>query len=104
MPREVKKQVRNEKIHLNINDNMRIGFNQLIPSLRASAHTGVAIRPPEALINSEIKPGRWEDCGSPLPAADEGGTESPQPRHWRAVAQQAREWQCGKAFNGLPHQ
>ena len=39
---------------------MRIGFNQLIPSLRASAHTGVAIRPPEALINSEIKPGRWE--------------------------------------------
>jgi len=83
---------------------MRIGFNQPIPSLRASAHTGVAIRPPEALINSEIKPGRWEDCGSPLPAADEGGTESPQPRHWRAVAQQAREWQCGKAFNGLPHQ
>ena len=39
---------------------MRIGFNQLIPSLRASAHTGVAIRPPEALNNSEIKPGRWE--------------------------------------------
>ena len=64
----------------------------------------VAIRPPEALKHSEILTGRWEDCGPPLPAADEGGTESPQPRHWRAVAQQAREWQCGKAFNGLPHQ
>ena len=39
---------------------MGIGLTQLIPSLRASAHTGVAIRLPEALINSEIKPGRWE--------------------------------------------
>jgi len=77
-----------------------------LPSLRGtSAHTGdVAIRPLEALEYLEIQAGRWEDCGSPLPAADEGGTESPQPRHWRAVAQQAREWQCGKAFNGLPHQ
>jgi len=49
--------------------------------------------------------------------ADEGGTESPQPRHWRAkltrekrvtfqacLAKQAREWQCGKVFYGLPHQ
>ena len=39
---------------------MGIGFRRLILSLRASAHTGVAIRPPEALNISEIVPGRWE--------------------------------------------
>ena len=39
---------------------MRIGLTQLTPSLRASAHTGVAIRPPEALKHSEILTGRWE--------------------------------------------
>ena len=31
-----------------------------LPSLRASAHTGVAIRPPEALKHSEILVGRRE--------------------------------------------
>ena len=72
--------------------------------------TGVAIRPPEALKISEILPGRWEDFEPPLPVADEGGTESPQPRHWRAkltrekrvtfqacLAKQACQWHCGKA-------
>ena len=33
---------------------------QPLPSLRAGVHTGVAIRPPEALNVSEILPGRWE--------------------------------------------
>ena len=32
----------------------------------------------------------WAD-GPPLPAAEEGGTESPQPRPWRAVVKQARQ-------------
>ena len=32
------------------------------------------------------------NCGTPLPVADAGGTQFPQPRHWRAVVKQAREW------------
>ena len=32
-----------------------------------------------------------------LPVADEDNAPFPQPRHWRAVVKQAREWQCGKA-------
>ena len=31
-----------------------------------------------------------------LPVADEDNAPFPQPRHWRAAAKQAREWQCGK--------
>ena len=37
------------------------------------------------------------DCGLPLPVAEEGGTQSPQPRHLQAVAKQAFKWHCGKA-------
>ena len=33
----------------------------------------------------------------PLPVAEKGGACALQPRHWRAVAKQAREWHCGKA-------
>ena len=33
------------------------------------------------------------DCGPPLPGAEEGGTESPQPRFLQAVAKQARKKQ-----------
>ncbi len=40
------------------------------------------------------------DCVPPLPVAEEGGTESPQPRLWRAVAKQARERHCGKVGQG----
>ena len=32
-----------------------------------------------------------------LPVADEDNEPFPQPRHWRAVAKQAREWHRGKA-------
>jgi hypothetical protein len=37
------------------------------------------------------------DCELPLPVAEEGGSQSPQPRLWRAVAKQARERHFGKA-------
>ena len=39
---------------------------------------------------------RARACGSLLPVAEEGDTEAPQPRLWRAVAKQARERHCGK--------
>ena len=42
------------------------------------------------------------NCGLPLPVADAGRTQFPQPRHWRAVAKQAREWQCGKVGKRKP--
>ena len=32
----------------------------------------------------------------PLPAAEKGSLLFPQPRHLRAVAEQAHKWQCGK--------
>jgi len=41
------------------------------------------------------------DCVPPLPVAEEGGAQSPQPRHWQAVVKQAWEWQCGKAGKGV---
>ena len=33
------------------------------------------------------------NCGLALPVAEEARPQFPQPRHWRAVAKQAREWQ-----------
>ena len=93
--------------HFNIHEKRKYAYrlNSANPVIaRPVLKLVVAIRPPEALKHSEILTGRWKDCGPPLPVAEEGGTESPQPRNWRAVAQQAREWQCGKVFNGLPHQ
>ena len=42
------------------------------------------------------------NCVPPLPVAEEDGTQFPQPRHWRAVAKQAREWHCGKAEATTP--
>jgi hypothetical protein len=97
---------------------MGIGLTPLFPVIaRPVLKLVVAIRPPEALKHSEIQTGRWEDCGPPLPAAEEGCSESPQPRRWRAkltrekrvtfqawLVKQARERQYGKVFNGLPHQ
>ncbi|MBR5093787.1 MAG: hypothetical protein IK095_01705, partial [Oscillospiraceae bacterium] len=41
-----------------------------------------------------------ENCALPLPVAEEDKAQFPQPRHWRAVAKQAREWQSGKASKG----
>ena len=41
---------------------------------------------------------RWqslllENCGPPLPGAEEGGTQFPQPRHWPAASEDAAgEW------------
>ena len=32
------------------------------------------------------------NCRPPLPVAEAGGMQLPQPRHWRAVVKQAREW------------
>ncbi len=72
--------------HFNIHEKRKYAYrlNSANPVIaRPVLKLVVAIRPPEALKHSEI---------------------SPQPRNWRAVAQQAREWQCGKVFNGLPHQ
>ena len=43
-------------------------------------------------------PGTARRFRPPLPVADEAKPEFPQPRHWRAVAKQAREWHCGKVF------
>ena len=36
---------------------------------------------------------REGNCGLALPVAEEARPQFPQPRHWRAVARQAREWQ-----------
>ena len=47
---------------------------------------------------------RLGDCGPPLPGAEKGGSESPQPRCWRSVAKQGREQQCGKVGRGGPLQ
>jgi len=41
-----------------------------------------------------------ENCVLPLPVADAGKTQFPQPRHWRAVAKQAREWQSRQGEQG----
>ena len=38
-----------------------------------------------------------ENCGPPLPVAEEGGPEFPQPRPLWAVVKQALKGQCGKA-------
>ena len=54
---------------------------------------------PAAVEGSALFPQRSENtrnCWLPLPVADEGSQQFPQPRHWRAVAKQAREWHCGK--------
>jgi hypothetical protein len=40
--------------------------------------------------------------GLPLPVADGGSTLFPQPRHWRAVAKQAREWQMRQGGKAKP--
>ena len=42
---------------------------------------------------------KWqlEAGGAALPVAEEAAAPAPQPRLWRAVAEQARERQCGKA-------
>ncbi len=58
-------------------------------SLRASVHTGVAIRIPRLHPPGESKGAE----GLPLPVAEEGRLSAPQPRLWRAVAKQARERQ-----------
>ena len=42
----------------------------------------------------------FENCALPLPVAEEGKAQFPQPRHWRAAAKQARQWHCGKASKG----
>ena len=52
-------------------------------------------------LDSPLLRGVKGNCGLPLPAAGAGGTQFPQPRHWRAVVKQAREWQMrqgGRAF------
>ena len=36
-------------------------------------------------------------CEFPPPVAEEGNAQVPQPRHWRPVVEQGREWHCGKA-------
>ena len=57
---------------------------------------------------SLVRSQSW-DCGPPLPGAEEGGTESPQPRFLRAVAKQARKKQmrqggivCRRCFRAEP--
>ena len=86
------------------------------------AHTGVGIRfplragrcphrpavrqPPQMMHRDSVPPrvgSPWirGTAWPPLPVAEKGGPQFPQPRHWRAVAKQAREWHCGKAGRWL---
>ena len=54
----------------------------------------VAIRSPpgrESPLMMHLSGLAAEKCEPPLPVADEGGTESLQPRRWLAVAKQARD-------------
>ena len=49
---------------------------------------------------------RWqslllENCGPPLPGAEEGGTQFPQPRHWPAASEGAAgEWHLRQGVPG----
>ena len=47
---------------------------------------------------------RRENCGLPLPVAEAGRAQFPQPTPPRAVAKQAGEWQLRQGVNGLPRQ
>ena len=58
---------------------------------RSSLKQGVRLCP-AALVRGGVGP-----CGAPPPVAGAGAPQVPQPRHWRAVVKQAREWHCGKA-------
>ena len=69
-------------------------------TMMAGVTPSLSLRATVAAGSLPVLPRGQGNCGPPLPVADAGGTQFPQPRHWRAVAKQAREWHSRQG--GIP--